>query len=100
MARMDETEAAQMPILDRRKAMMAQKKRKSQPSRPFPSCFRDPDYAPWHRIPPQLLFLTTTESIFINNNNMNAVLREKAATVVNDKAFFEVVLWRLPAPFL
>lgn len=35
MAWMDGTEAAQVPILDRRKAMMAQKKRKSQLSRPF-----------------------------------------------------------------
>ncbi|WP_425070050.1 toxin-antitoxin system TumE family protein [Rhizobium tumorigenes] len=42
--------------------------------------------------------MTTTKSIAINND-LNAVL-EKARTVVNDKAFFEVVLWRLPAPVL
>jgi hypothetical protein len=43
--------------------------------------------------------LTTTESIVINNN-MNAVLLEKSRTVVNDMAFFEVVLWQLPEPVL
>lgn len=32
------------------------------------------------------------------NNNMKAVLLEKTRRVINETAFFEVVLWHLPEP--
>ena len=34
----------------------------------------------------------------VMNNNMKAVLLEKTRRVINETAFFEVVLWHLPEP--
>ena len=36
--------------------------------------------------------------IVVIRSNMKAELIEKSRTVINDTAFFEVVLWHLPAP--
>jgi hypothetical protein len=46
-----------------------------------------------------LLSLTTHSTVVINNNmESKARLIEKSRTVVNESAFFEVVLWHLPSP--
>jgi hypothetical protein len=46
-----------------------------------------------------LLSLTTRSAVVINNNmESKARLIEKSRTVVNESAFFEVVLWHLPSP--
>ena len=44
------------------------------------------------------LLLLTTAFHVVMSNNMKALLIEKSRTVVNDTAFYEVVLWHLPAP--
>ncbi|WP_130272883.1 toxin-antitoxin system TumE family protein [Phyllobacterium myrsinacearum] len=42
--------------------------------------------------------MTTLETVVINNNTeTKATLIEKSRTVINDTAFFEVVLWHLPS---
>ncbi|CUX29502.1 conserved hypothetical protein [Agrobacterium deltaense Zutra 3/1] len=41
--------------------------------------------------------LTTHESV-VTNNNMKAILLEKTRKVIDETAFFEVVLWHLPEP--
>lgn len=44
-----------------------------------------------------LLSLTTLTGVVIHNN-MKARLIEKSRTVIDETAFFEVVLWHLPEP--
>jgi len=43
--------------------------------------------------------LTIAVNVVINNN-MKARLIEKSRTLINENAFFEIVLWRLPEPVL